>query len=458
MLVGAAGIFVELFAASLALFAWLNLEPGALRSVAYNVMLIGGGSTVFFNGNPLLRFDGYYILADAVGIPNLAARSRKHLGYLVQRHLFGLRDVESPATAPGERAWFVVYGIASVVYRLFILGVIVLFIAGKFFVVGVALAVWVALSQLVMPVVKGAAFVFTSPRVRRKRARALATTGLLALTLATLLFLLPVPSRTRAEGVVWLPERSQVRAGSEGFIRRILALPEAHVEAGDALIELEDPLLRAHVRVLEAELRAIRARHYALLTTNRIQAEILAEEVATVEANLARTRERADALILRSPGPGTFVVPRAQDLPGRFVRQGELIAFVTDFSTPTARVVVSQADIGLVRERTRAVEVRLAERIARPIPARILREVPAATNRLPSRALGTAGGGRFPVDPSDPEGTATLERVFQFDLELPAQVVHIGGRVHVRFDHGREAVATQSYRLFRRLFLSRFNV
>ena len=71
-LVGAAGMLVELFIASLCMFVWVLVEPGVMRAVAFNVMLIAGVSTVVFNGNPLLRFDGYYILSDLIEIPNLA--------------------------------------------------------------------------------------------------------------------------------------------------------------------------------------------------------------------------------------------------------------------------------------------------------------------------------------------------------------------------------------------------
>src|SRR5206468_1584659 len=97
-----AGIIVELLLASLALFIWLDAEEGLVRAFAYNVMLIGGVSTVLFNGNPLLRFDGYYVLADLLEIPNLADRAKRYLTYLLLRYPFGVSDAPSPATAAGE--------------------------------------------------------------------------------------------------------------------------------------------------------------------------------------------------------------------------------------------------------------------------------------------------------------------------------------------------------------------
>ena len=107
MLVGAAGMLLEIFIAALAVFAWVNLEPGIERAIAYDVILVAGVSTLLFNANPLLRYDGYYILADWLEIPNLAQRSNEYLGYLVNRYLFGLEGGRSPTAARGEPGWFV---------------------------------------------------------------------------------------------------------------------------------------------------------------------------------------------------------------------------------------------------------------------------------------------------------------------------------------------------------------
>ena len=84
-LVGAGGMIAEVFVAALAMFAWTLLEPGVARAAAFNVMLIAGVSTVLVNGNPLLRFDGYFILADLTEIPNLGARANKYWAHLIDR-------------------------------------------------------------------------------------------------------------------------------------------------------------------------------------------------------------------------------------------------------------------------------------------------------------------------------------------------------------------------------------
>jgi len=460
MVVGAAGIAVELFLGALALFIWLGVEQGAVRAVAYNVMLITGVSTLLFNGNPLLRFDGYYVLADAIEIPNLGTRANKYLGYLFQRYVVGMRDADCPAEARGERTWLTVYGLASFAYRMFIMFVIILFIASKFFAVGVLLAIWAIATQVVVPVAKTISFLVGSPVLRRQRPRAVASAAALVLGTLLLVFVAPAPSWTRAQGVVWAPEESQVRAGTEGFVEQLLAPADSPVSAGQPLVELRDPFLVTRVAVLEAHLKELSAQYDALFRDDRVQAAIVREEMNTVSGNLATARERQVQLTVRSAGAGRFVVPNAADLPGRFLSKGQLIGYVVAPQELTTRVAVEQDAVDQVRSRTKGVEVMLADWGAAPLRAQVRREVPGGSRQLPSAALGAGGGGPFAVDPHDNQGVTTLNRIFQFELVLPGeqQAAYLGSRVFVRFDHGLEPVGFQLYRAMRQLLLRRFDV
>lgn len=328
MLVAGAGMMVELFIASIAMLVWLNVEAGALRELAFDIMLIAGVSTVVFNANPLLKFDGYYILADGIEIPNLASRSNRYLGYLIQRYLFGIKEAPSPVMARGEGGWFFVYGICAFIYKLIVSFGIVLFVAGKFFAVGVVLAIWMVFSQIVFPVLKGIGFLLLSPRIGSKRFQAVAVTAVAALGAAAVIFGVPVPYWTRAEGVVWLPEQSQVRAGIDGTIDRITNRPDGSVAPGDVLFETHDALLDARVAVLRARLGEAQARYKVALGDDRVQANILEEEIAGVNAELAQAEERAAQLVVRSPAEGNFIVPLNDDLLGRFVEKGDLLGYV----------------------------------------------------------------------------------------------------------------------------------
>lgn len=460
MLVGAAGMLVELFIAALAVLAWVYLEPGTERAIAYNVILVAGVSTILFNGNPLLRYDGYYILADYLEIPNLGQRSNEYLGYLVNRYLFGLDGGRSPVSAPGERVWFVFYAIASFFYRMFMMVSIALLVASKFFVIGIVLALWAFATMLALPLAKKVSYLFYSPQLESHRQRALFATAAIVLPVLAILFWLPAPSATRAEGVIWAPEQAQVRANVDGFVSKVLVKPDQRVRRGEVLIETEDPELAARTRVLEAQLAELEARYNAAILTKRVQADLINEQKVQVAEVLDLAHKRQAELRLLSPADGHFVMQDTQNAQGRYAQRGDVLAYVTDTTATTVRVVVPQAEGDLVRKATRRVEIRPVDRIGNPIPAKIQREVPAATDELPSMTLSLQGGGKIGVDPGKSGEPKALERLFVLDLELPPgqQANYLGGRIYVRFEHDPEPLANQWYREIRRVFLKKFNV
>jgi putative peptide zinc metalloprotease protein len=461
MAVGAAGIAVEMLLGSLALFVWLTVESGAVHAIAYNVILVSGVSTLLFNGNPLLRFDGYYVFTDAVEIPNLGNRSNKFLGYLVQRYILGVRDAESPADTRWERGWFVGYGIAAFLYRMYIMFIIVLYIGGRFFAVGVLLAIWAITTQAIVPIGKSMGFLVRSPLLRSNRKRSSAAAAMLFGGVLLALFVLPAPHRTMVEGVTWPSEQSQVRAAADGFVVQLLAEDRSAVKAGQEIVQTRDPYARFLVQSLEARQRQLQLQYNAVRTVDRTEAGILAEELKVIAEDLERARERNDALIIRSPRDGLFIVPQAKDLPDRFVRQGDLVAFVIEPDDhAVVRAVVTQNDIGLVRDYVRKIDVLGANWGAKSYEAQLVREVHGGTNRLPTAALGLAGGGDIAISPQDANGRTTLERIFEIEVSLPleARAEYLGARVHVRIDHGFRPIGLQIWRSLRQLFLRQFGV
>jgi len=196
--VAAMGMMVELLLASFALFVWLNVETGLISALAYNVMLIGGISTLLFNGNPLLRYDGYYMLADLIEIPNLGQRSTRYLGYLLQRYLLGIETAESPVSAPGEQGWFLVYGPISFCYRIAVLLGLIWLVSSRFFVVGVLIAAWGAVSLLILPAVRSLTCFLDSPAARSRRSRLIMVGGGAVLGVVLLMFVHPLSRSPRS--------------------------------------------------------------------------------------------------------------------------------------------------------------------------------------------------------------------------------------------------------------------
>lgn len=461
-MVGAAGMAVELFIAAIAFYLWLLAEPGLVRAVLFNVMLVAGVSTLIFNGNPLLRYDAYYMLADLLEMPNLANRSLRYWGYLVERYAFGVKASEAPDASNGEKAWLLFYGCASSIYRVLVTVAIALFIAGQFFFIGVVLAIWAVVAMAVVPVVKTLQHVGGSPRLRQHRRRAVAVTGGTVLVLAWLVIAVPAPNRTSAEGVIWLPEQAMVRMGREGFVDTLLVQPGAVVAKGDLLVKSHDVRLEAQIRQSEAKVAELKATYGAQFVADKARAGIVREQLDSELATLALLRNHAEGLLARADSSGTFMSPKAVDMPGRFYKKGELLGYVAANAPPLVRAVVPQEAVDLVRLATERVSVRFAHRPERVVGGRVVREVPAGEAYLPSRALSTEGGGQLATDPRDQKGAKTMERMFQLDIELTGEHAvdnaYFGERVYVRFEHPAAPLGLQWYRALRLLFLSHFHV
>jgi putative peptide zinc metalloprotease protein len=459
-IVGAAGVLVETFVAALAFYLWLLVEPGLVRAVLFNVMVIAGVSTLIFNGNPLLRYDAYYILADLIEMPNLAGRSLRYWGYLFERYVLGVREAEAPNGSFSEKVWFLFYGLASSVYRVLVSVFIALFIAGKFFFVGILLAIWAAIAMVLMPVIKGVRYLGTNPRLGRHRSRAILIMSGIIATLAIFLTSVPVPNHTATEGVVWLPEEAPVRAGTSSFLTTFLVKPGTKVASGEPLIRCHDPELEAQLESGEAKVAELEASLASKAAVDRAKAQIERDKLRHERVRLDEVRGRVAELVVRARTDGIFVAPQSADMPGRFYRKGELLGYVIGKAPPIARVVIPQDRVDHIRMSTDQIEVRLVNRPGETFTGRIIRAVPAGDEYLPSRALATEGGGDIATDPRESKGPRALQRVFQFDIAIEGHLPfeHFGQRVYVRFDHQKLPLSVQWYRDIRLLFLSHFGV
>ncbi len=460
MLVSAAGILVESFLAALGLLLFLATEAGLIQNIGFNIFVIGGISSLFFNGNPLLKYDGYYILADALGIPNLYQRSGQYWRYFFQRYLFAMKQVSSPASAPGETFWFISYSIASQTYRLAVLWFIFVMVTEKFFLIGVMLTLWLLGLQIFLPLSKALDFIFSSPSLKHKRSRAMLTSTLVIGLLIAVLGFMPIPSYTLTEGVVWQPEEAQIKAEQDGFADSLAVRNNQLIEVGTPILQLHDPFLETEETIARARLKELRSQYRANRVNKSFKAGIVKEEIKVAESELAHIVDKKNSMSIIAFRSGTLILPQEDDLPGRFVRQGELLGYILEGQPSTLRMAVSQDHIGQLRQHIDNIKIRFATDIAREYTGKIIRQAPEATNQLPSAALSTRGGGKFMVKPDSKNDLLVQQKVFLVDLQFDSQQQHIalGTRAYVRIDHGGEPLATQLFRRVRQVFLRQFSV
>ena len=455
--VGAAGLLVELALAALGFWVWLLTQPGTVHDIGFAVLVIGAGSSLLFNGNPLLRFDAYHVLCDLFDIPNLAPRSNAWWGHHLGRYLLGSAS-EQPAHAASERKWLWAYAPLSLAYRLVLALAMVLWLGGQWLLLGLAAALYMLVTMLLQPVLGWARQALASTQPGRAQARMRVRLVVLAGAVGLAVCVLPVPLSSTAPAVVWLPDEAQVRAEVDGFIKALPVPDGARVRPGTLLVQLENPELLSQREQLASRLEGLQVEQFQQLLQDPSATQNLALDLARVQSELERLDQRIAQLQVRATAAGTLSMPLQSDLLGTFKKHGVVLGHVLAPGALRVRAAVAEADAFLVQTHVASAQVRLSDTPEQALPATLGTRTPSATRQLPSAALGDRSGGPFASDPSDSTGQRSLESVYVIDLTLPAHSLErVGGRAWVRFDHGTEPLAVQAWRRAAQLFLQHFS-
>jgi putative peptide zinc metalloprotease protein len=456
--VSGAGIAAELLLAALATAVWLAVQPGMLRDLAFVVMFIGGVSTVLANGNPLMRFDGYFFCCDALDLRNLATRSAGWWMHRIGSSLLG-RDLAGVDVLPGERLWLIAYAPLAGCYRLALSAGIALWLGHYSALLGAATGLAMLYGQVVQPVAAAWRSARQQQRSDAEQARLPRRVAFAAVLAVGAITLVPLPFHTEAEGVVWLPEQAQIRVGADGFIRRLAAADGQRVHAGDLLVTLEDDRLGAERATHLAEAAELEAQLYDAQSNDPQRAPALRERLAFARAESARTEQRIADLEIRAGVDGVLVLPHARDLDGGFRKRGDVLGYVLTADAPIVRVALPQQDAALVRGDHASVEVRLAEERGQSVhDGSIRQDMPQAVDRLPSAALGDRAGGRLATDADDKDGVKPASAVVLMDVAVSAPpAARVGARALVRFGHAWTPLAGQWLRRVQQVLLQRFN-
>lgn len=463
--VGMAGMMVELFVAALAAVAWAATGPGTLHSLAYNVLFVASVSTVLFNANPLLRYDGYYILSDLLDLPNLFGRSMRMWQYLVERRVFGVREsagVQSPAATRAEAFWLTVYGVLTLGYRIVVFAGILMFVGSRYLVVGLLMAAACAVSWVVVPVVRLARYVASNPRLYRRRARAGLTLGAAAALLLGLVGAVPFRVRVVAPGVVVSARHTVVTAETAGSLEAILAEPGSRVRGNDPLVRLSAPELDYAIEAARAQREEAEALIRQSLDVEPANLEPLRSSLAAVEARLADLEARRAALTVRARQDGVWAAPGLEDLRGSWIGRGGVLGELVEPADLRFTAAIAQGDASrLYAEQVRRAVVKLHGQAGTPLRAARLEVLPGERTRLPNAALGWRAGGDVAVDPADASGLRTKEPFFEVRATLEpaagAAVAH-GHTGRICFEFAGEPLWQQWSRKLRQIIQRRYQL
>lgn len=462
ILVSSGGMIFELFFAALAAWVWAYTGPGTLHRFAGNVMLIASVSTLLFNINPLIRFDGYYILSDLVDQPNLAMRAWQEVRFAFERWVCGVKKAVSTAGSGKERGWLIAYGLASAVYRIVIGAGIVLYIGNQFFELGLLLAAFFLLSWSILPLIRFVGYLANTPALQRHRARAWGITGATAVAVIGILGFVPMPHAFRAPGVIEAERFQQLFAPGDGFVEEVAAESGRVVEPNALLVRMSNPELELQLTQALAKEKELLALRESALSGAPAALDPLDKRLAALKKRLANLHQQQALLAIQTTEKGVWVAPHKGEWTGAWMARGTPLGELVNPEAFRFSAVVSQDEAALLfQEKMRKVEIRLKGQAGVCIPASIQRIVPARQDELPSAALGWRSGGEVAVRPGDESGRHTAEPFFKVLATVhpvnDALLLHRRSG-QIRFELAPTPLAAQWWRRLLQLIQKRYHI
>ncbi len=479
--VSSAGVFVEVALAGLCTFLWWFTEPGLLNSLLLNIVVICSVSTVLFNGNPLLRYDGYYVLSDLLDVPNLGQRSRDLVVRGLARWGLGIESqVDRSLPEFGQRLLLGLYGVASMFYRWFVV-VVILWIVYQFLspkglgIVAGTVATMVFVGMM-FPLVRNFNQFLSNPSHRRRvrGPRALATVGLLMVVGGGLLFL-PLPFRIGAPVVLQPQGARRVYVTVPGRLDHVV--PAGTEVAEDAQLarltnsEVDREVLELTGRK-DQQLRQLQSLRARRIDEPQLSSQIPAaqEALLDIEQQLEQRKRDQERLTLVAPVSGTVIPPPLE--PDQFYQPGmlrgrtgtplelrsvgahfevgSLVCLIGDPGRLEALLTIDQSDLKFVREGQRA-RLQLDECPGRVLGGTVV-EVAKIDLKIAPRELAEASDLAIRRDHEGVARPATTSYQMRVRLDKHDVPLRVGTRGRAKVLVDPQPLGSRLYRSWRRLF------
>ncbi len=465
--ISAAGIYVECFLASLATFVWWNTEQGLLNSLCLATMFICSVNTILFNANPLLRYDGYYVMSDWLEIPNLRIKSTQFFSYLFQEKVLGLEIPVQSYMPRSRRTLFVIYATTSYVYRWVVTFSILFFLSQflkpyKLESISYMMALGSLIPLLIMPLYQGVKFVRQPGRMRKvKKVRAAA---FFAVCTALITGILLIPTPLRVQGTLSLTAAKPVEMYVEvpGRLVTLNVKDGDFVKKDDILATMSNPDKRLEYYQLLEEQVANHVKGVLFRSQTDANSRAAAIQHAKMEADLepaiAKVSDQLGKLTMVAPRDGQVMgVPHKETI-GQYLKPGKPLFEVGDPRKLEAHLILDQSDVDLILasdDKTKATAWLKIYGTSETTWKSYVAEV-ARRNRdeIPAE-LATVAGGEIATKQDPKTGqNKPLNAVFEviIPVDNPDLLLQPGLRGFAKIDAGHSTMAWWLWRLVTKTF------
>lgn len=481
--IGAAGMYVELVIASVATYIWWFSEPGMLNQLALSTMFVCSVSTVLFNANPLMRYDGYYILSDLTEIPNLRQKSTTLLSRKLGKWCLGLKEPDDPFLPQRNQLFFVAYSIAASVYMWIVTFSITWFLyhvakGNGLQIFGQMLAVMAVVSLLMMPLYRLFRFFYLPGRIDQvKKPRLFATLAVLA-GLAAAFALAPIPYHVYCPLEVKPANAETVYVEVPGILETVFVKPGERVEKGQVLAQLINLDLDMKIAEMIGKRENLSTRLDVLSrirfddSSANDEIQSVEKTLAAVETQLVKMEEDRRKLQLKAHVSGTILSPprvaaqtHAEDnLPswegspldsknaGAALAEGVVFCLIGQPTQMEAVLVIDQSEIDFTRE-GQSVEIKL-DALPHDTFNSALGPVSPENMKIAPKGLSNKAGGDIETKTDETGQERPISTSYQAVAPLPdnGEIYVPGMRGRAKISAGEQTAARRLWRYLQRTF------
>jgi putative peptide zinc metalloprotease protein len=393
-------MYVELFCAACAAIVWCHSDSVFVRQIAYNVMLTATFMTLLFNANPLMRFDGYYILSDLFEIPNLYPLGQQYTRHLAGRFFLGAKS-RLPKWPTSKSAIIKIYGLLAFLWRLFVCVGIAIAASALFSGLGIALAIVSVALWLGFPLVKLVKHFFANDSIEKPKLLRFAVVLLTTATALFLLLMLPEPGGVRAPAVVRFAPLHVIRAPHAGFVEAVSVRGGETVRPGQPIAQIENYELERELSDLQIAIEQSKLRTRLYRDGQEIAAvQAEAESLLALQTEYDQRQAQLARAELTAPETGTILSPNVHLLTGRYMQEGEELLTIGDESNKELELSISQENVDFFRQFVgETVLVSLRSPGIGSIRCHLARIDPRGSRAIKHNALSAASGGTIAVQP-----------------------------------------------------------
>ena len=453
MVVSAAGMYVEFLVAFLAIIVWSQTD-GVVASIAFSVMVMSSVTTILFNANPLMRFDGYFLLSDLLAIPNLYGKGGQWFSETTKQLFFGVpKQTQFHAN---ERVPVAIYGALAFVWRILIgLGLIIaasVLLQGAGLVLsGIGVVTWFALPILRQIV----SLTDSNGQVKINKIRTAVSVACLVGFVVAGVYVFQAPATKSAPAIVQLHNESVIRSDASGFVTAIHVAEGQTVAKGDLLIELENPELAnelVELTRLREEAKIQSRIHQQQGNQAMVQAET--QRVYGLTDQIIEKQSATKGLQVLATDDGVIVQRQLANRLGSFVEQGDELLTVVKLDSKEVVVSVDQSEYDATVWTT-GKQLRLMFPGKAVVNATLVSINPRASQSPTFPSLTATQGGSLPVrtlvkSPSDDNelNFELLSPRFDVTVSLPGDLgdqVLAGQRGYAYFESTEQSLASYLY-------------